>query len=77
MPNEMSVPANQDMIDGYMDGRKDGRLEFPESLSNRGRAYRHGWLSGLADRTGRHLAGKTRAEIEVAADRAMQEDRLP
>lgn len=67
--------ANEDMVAGYMDGLADDRLEFPESLSNRSRSYRHGWLSGLADRThGKHQAGNNRAEIEAAADKAMQKD---
>jgi hypothetical protein len=70
--------ANQDMVDGYLDGRDDDRLEFPESLSNRGHAYRHGWLSGLADRSnGKHQAGATFEEIEAAADEAMRKDALP
>jgi hypothetical protein len=74
----MTAPtANQDVVDGYLDGRKDDRLELPDSLSNRGRAYRHGWLSGLADRTGKHLAGNSRAEIEAAAEKAMRDDELP
>lgn len=70
--------ANADMADGYKDGLADNRLEFPESLDNRGRSYRHGWLSGLADRTqARHQAGKTFGEIVAAADEAIEEDKLP
>jgi len=68
--------ANQDMVDGYLDALSDSRLEFPASLSNRSLSYRHGWLSGLADRTGKHLAGSNRMEIEAAADEAMRKDAL-
>lgn len=46
-------PANDDMVDGYLDGFKDDRLEFPESLSIRGASYKHGWLKGRDERTGK------------------------
>jgi len=70
------MEANQDMVDGYLDGFEDHRKEFPESLSNRGRSYRHGWLNGLADRLHRPR-WRNLAEAELAADLAMKEDQLP
>lgn len=42
--------ANADMIEGYLDGCNDDRLEFPASLSNRSQSYQHGWLNGRDDR---------------------------
>jgi hypothetical protein len=69
------LPANEDMVTGYMDGLSDDRLEFPASLSNRSHSYRHGWLSGLADRTrGKHMAGDTFGAVVAAADEAMRKD---
>ena len=70
------MEANQDMVDGYLDGFEDDREEFPASLSNRGRAYRHGWLNGRDDRLHRPR-WRSVAEAELAADLAMREDRLP
>lgn len=66
-------PANADMIDGYMDGFKDDRAAYPESLSNRSRSYKHGWLNGLEDRTGK-LRGLSIAEKCRVADEAMELD---
>jgi hypothetical protein len=65
-------PANDDMVEGYMDGFRDDRLEYPDSLSNRSRSYRHGWLNGRDDRVGEpRLAAKTIREL---ADIAMALD---
>lgn len=57
-----------DMVQGYLDGRSDSRLQFPDTLSNRGHAYRHGWLNGRDDRTGkpRDTAANLRAQASIA-----------
>ena len=68
-------PASLDMVEGYIDGMRDHRLEFPDSLSNRGAAYRHGWLNGRDDRIRNPRAGAV--ELRRAADEAMDSDRLP
>ncbi len=47
------IAAEEDMLDGYRDGFDDDRAELPESLSNRGAAYKHGWLNGRDDRVGK------------------------
>ena len=44
--------ANQNMVDGYLDGYRDDREDFPETLGNRGACYKHGWLNGRDDRVG-------------------------
>lgn len=41
--------ADRDILEGYLDGSKDDRTEFPSS-SNRSPAYRHGWENGRDDR---------------------------
>lgn len=41
--------ADGDILEGYLDGFKDDRTEFPSS-SNRSPAYRHGWENGRDDR---------------------------
>lgn len=43
------LKANQEMIDGYMDGFD---LNSPEPSSNRTDSYRHGFMNGRADKTG-------------------------
>ena len=67
--------ANDDMIDGYMDGFHDDRAEFPSTLSNRGAAFRHGWENGRDDRVGKPRA--TARVLRVAAESAMEKDRMP
>jgi hypothetical protein len=55
-----------------MDSWTDDRLEYPASLSNRSRSYRHGWLCARDDRVGR-----PRASFEVISresDEAMDAD---
>lgn len=73
------LPANDDMVkgyfEGYFDGFKDDRDDFPESLSNRGAAYRHGWLNGRDDRHGTPRAAA--ADLRAAAQTAMAQDALP
>ena len=62
------------MVEGYFDGYRDDRDEFPESMANRSRSYRHGWLNGHDDRTGKPRASAE--ELRRAADVAMLEDEL-
>jgi hypothetical protein len=61
--------GEQEMVDGYFDGR---RPEMPEPSDNRSASYRHGFRSGRAD------LGRPRAEsfdeTQAAADRAIEED---
>lgn len=62
-------PANQDMIDGFLDGYD---LEAPEPSANRSASYRHGFQNGRDDR-----AGTPRASAEALrrmADEAMTQD---
>jgi hypothetical protein len=62
--------AEQEMIEGYLDGRIDERQELPD-LSNRSGAYIHGWRNGRDDRT-----RKPRASIRILrmeADAALKE----
>lgn len=62
-------PANQDMIDGYLDGFN---LDNPEPSENRSASYRHGFANGRDDRRGTPRASAQ--ELREAADRAMEED---
>lgn len=39
-------PANDEMVEGYMDGRNP---DNPEPSANRSASYRHGFGSGRAD----------------------------
>lgn len=48
--------ADEDMIEGYLDGFTDDRDELPTSFANRSESYRHGWLNGRDDRRGRPRA---------------------
>lgn len=65
-------PANDDMVEGYLDGLKDDRAEFPASLSNRSRSYQHGWLNGRDDRV--RLPRASAAHLRIQADIAMEQD---
>lgn len=60
------------MVQGFLDGFHDDRQEWPHTLSNRGHAYRHGWLNGRDDRTGRPRASA--ASLRLAADLAEEMD---
>lgn len=68
--------ANANMVDGYLDGLKATEDAFPERLVNRGASYRHGWLSGLADRIGSDPRGSF-DEVLRLADEAMKMDAMP
>lgn len=64
-------PANDDMIEAYLDGRKAEELDFPDRLSNRGASYRHGWLNGRDDwvRNPRSSVAILRGQANVAMDK--------
>lgn len=55
-------PANQEMIDGFLDGYD---LDAPEPSTNRSASYRHGFANGRDDR-----AGKPRATAQALRDMA-------
>lgn len=63
-------PANQELVDGYLDGFK---LDNPEPSCNRSFSYRHGFANGRADRTGQ-WRGFTLDGLECMADEAMALD---
>lgn len=44
--------SNDDMIEGYFDGKKSEFEELPNG-SNRSDSYKHGWRNGRDDRMGR------------------------
>lgn len=63
-------PANDDMVQGYMDGFD---MNNPEPSTNRSESYRHGFANGRADKTGKSR-GMTFDELTAAADEAMWRD---
>lgn len=62
-------PANQDMIDGYMDGRD---LSSPEPSGNRSRSYKHGFANGRDDH--KMKARASYEQLVKMADEAMDLD---
>jgi len=60
----------QEMIDGYLDGRKP---DAPEPSGNRSFSYRHGFANGRDDL--RHQPRATAAELRRMADEAIALDR--
>ena len=62
-------PANDDMVQGYMDGYD---LTAPEPSANRSESYRHGFMIGRGEKTG-NLAGNFES-LQRAADAAMDAD---
>ncbi len=66
----VGIPANEDMVQGFMDGYD---LTAPEPSANRSESYRHGFANGRADKTGKPR-GFTAAQLEVMADAAMLMD---
>lgn len=64
--------ANDDMVEGFIDGSKASETEFPERLSNRGAAYRHGWLNGRDDRIRSPRSGA--GHLRELARQAMEKD---
>jgi predicted nucleotidyltransferase len=41
--------TEDEMVEGYLDGLKDERLELP-NMSNYSKSYQHGWLNRRDDR---------------------------
>jgi hypothetical protein len=64
--------SDDEMLEGYRDGFNDDRPEFPESLSNRGASYRHGWLNGRDDRVGK--CRSTAPHLRELAQQAIEKD---
>lgn len=62
-------PANDEMVQGYMDGYD---LSAPEPSSNRSHSYRHGFARGRDDRSGK--PGGSCDELSRLADLAMEMD---
>lgn len=68
-PVKQHRPANDEMVQGYMDGYD---LTAPEPSENRSASYRHGFMVGRGEKTGT-LAG-TYESLVAAAEAAMDED---
>jgi hypothetical protein len=66
---EMGKPANDEMIQGYMDGYD---LTAPEPSDNRSHSYRHSFYIGRAEKLG--LPMISGRELERHADDAMAAD---
>ena len=62
--------ANEDMIEGYMDGYE---LDAPEPSANRSHSYRHGFSVARAEKTS-HEPLASYWELEKRAVAAMQAD---
>jgi hypothetical protein len=63
-------PANEEMVQGYIDGFN---LDDPAPSENRSESYRHGFANGRADKTGKSR-GLSFDELTKLADLAMQKD---
>jgi hypothetical protein len=66
------IPANDEMVSGYMDGFN---LDVPNPSENRRRSYRHGFANGRSDKTGQHR-GFSCGQLERMADTAMAADAM-
>lgn len=62
----VELKANDDMIEGYKDGRD---LDAPEPSANRSRSYRHGFAVGRSERNNTRLG--TFDQVTKMADEAM------
>ena len=62
-------PANEEMVQGYMDGYD---LDAPEPSENRSYSYRHGFAVGRAEKTGGKLADYN--TLVARADEATAKD---
>lgn len=62
-------PANDEMVEGYIDGL---HLDMPEPSENRSASYRHGFANARDDRAGQPRASFQ--QLTEMADRAMDED---
>lgn len=65
-----SRPANDEMVQGYMDGFD---LSSPAPSANRSHSYRHGFAAGRSDR-GEQAPWRNAAEAVILADEAMALD---
>lgn len=65
----MNRRANDEMVQGYLDGRD---LNNPEPSENRSHSYRHGFANGRDDRSG--TARATAEALRSAAQAAMEKD---
>jgi hypothetical protein len=65
----MRRPANDDMVQGYMDGYD---LSAPAPSANRSESYKHGFRVGRGEKTG-DLAGNYET-LDREADAAMDAD---
>lgn len=66
------VKANDDMVQGFMDGYD---LTAPEPSTNRSESYRHGFANGRADKTGIPREFSC-AQLSTMADVAMLLDEV-
>lgn len=64
------MPANDEMVEGYLDGFNP---ENPQPSENRSESYRHGFANGRADKMGKSR-GLSYEELSRRADRAMLND---
>lgn len=62
-------PANDEMVEGFLDGYD---LSVPEPSANRSHSYRHGFANGRDDRSGKPRASYV--ELNRLADLAMEMD---
>lgn len=60
------MTAAADMVEGYLDGLRDARLDPPEP-GNRGACYWHGWLNGRDDRIGAPRAPASTLRVLASA----------
>lgn len=63
-------PANDEMVEGYIDGFD---LDSPEPSANRSHSYRHGFANGRDDRSGKGPRAAA-SELREMAQRAMEAD---
>jgi hypothetical protein len=66
------IMANDEMVEGYLDGFD---LDNPEPSDNRSHSYRHGFANGRADKTGKPAfpsaeVARLRAEAAMEMDAA-------
>ena len=64
-----NTPANDEMVQGYMDGLDP---DSPEPSANRSHSYRHGFARGRDDRA--HRVSHAPTTLHKMADAAMAAD---
>jgi len=70
MPENQTTEANDDMVEGYVDGLD---LNAPEPSANRSHSYRHGFARARDDRL--HRYSGSAAHLRQWAKEAMERDR--